>query len=286
MKRWETFEEECYDYLQEMLESYKVQVKKQGGTNAYSEDLYVHSVPRDELIGSVETKLCPAQSGQFSLEWEEGTFSFSKANGFPPNQWSDAIIRYLNQDPDRFDTVTQNGIPLRCEEGWFYEWVKEHYRQKATPFIITSDDLGSFKRVVPIEEIERWFSVSGVVRRKKSGSRYVPQKEREHAFWELLLHSEQLGIDIEELEVDGEKVWVSFEDEPLLTYAQCSFGDHYYLSKDPEKERYAMKRKGYTNSPTVVFSLTYIGEKEDGGVYHLKRFFASYRGEKEQPSKS
>jgi hypothetical protein len=265
MKRWEKFEIECCDYLNKKNTCQTVYFQNQGGSNAWVSDIDIRRKETDSLVGKVEIKLCPAQSGQFSLTHD---YRFSEKNACPMNEHTQNIIGFIKEHPDLYRHVNKRGIPILCNEAWLYDWVKTHYRQKATAFIMTSTRLHGCKRIVPIDQIEEYFHVRAVVRRKRSGSRHVPIKERSIVCDQLLRHSEKVGFTFT-LGREKRKTF-AYIDQPMAL-RDLSFGDGYYLS-ETRSNRYYIRKKSNTNNINVVFSLRYKGERKEEGWQYIRNF--------------
>lgn len=275
MKRWEKFELECCDYLNREMEEHGLCFRKKGGSNSYEGDIEVLRQADELPIGKIETKLCPAQSGQFSISEQDSGYVFSEKNVWPDSLFTEKIIRFINEHFEEFQEVKQKGIPLLCNQKWLTEWVKEHYRRKSTDYIMTSHTLHSYKRIFPIDQIDDMFQVRAVVRRKKSGSRHLPKKEREKAKSDLHLHSQKELFAFKEFISEESKTYTYIESKNPLKTKQLSFGEGYYLSKDKHSEKYYIKKKSGTNNINVVFSLKYKGEKCSGGLEYIEEFLGS-----------
>lgn len=252
MKRWEQFEEDCCTYLNEQWGGEGVHFVKKGGSNAYDGDIDVVRTLSGKVLGKIETKLCPAQSGQFTLSEEDGRYRYSASNVYPENENAQKIVEWVNENRGDFLRVGQSGIPLTCPQAWLADWVAEHYRKKHVYFVITSSSLSAPKRIVPIHLLQEVFDITAVVRRKKSGSRHLPAKERTALLLRLAEEAPVQSVLPKE-----NKTLVYFDRDP-----DPNAVEGYFLSRQ-SSGGYYIKKKGTTNGVTLIFSLRL--KKEVGG---------------------
>lgn len=166
MKAWQLFEQECCTYLSNALKDYPFTFKCSGGSDSTSSDI---EVIKDNIsIFTIEVKLSPAQCGQFVVLQDENNFSYSPKNFYSHNDYSKKIVAHLNRKRDLYADVRQSAIDIDCSKSLLTNWVKEHYRNKNSKFIITATSRSANKAIIPLEQMGTYFDVSACLRRKKA----------------------------------------------------------------------------------------------------------------------
>lgn len=257
MKKWEVFEDESIDFLKKKFSEKNVTFKNVGKRNSNKPDIKVYF--KNSLIFNIEAKFSPSQAGQFVVLIENNEFIYSPRNKFRNNEFSKEILKYINSNFDKFRDTQQTSIEIECNAEILANWVKDHYIEKNSLFIITSDCLGGYKAVVPIEEINKYFTITACARRKKSGTRHLPLKD--YSITEEVINATLLDNESYEYYREGKKTYLELNCDEDLNKEDCYIGENLFLSKESE-QKYAVKRLNTTNNINVVFSMEYTGKKE------------------------
>ena len=111
MKDWERFEIESIEYLQNTFGTLASFIH-QGKSDSTVPDILV--VKSDNTEFYIEVKYAPAQCGQFVLipNLDTSTFEYSTKNKGQIDQYSQAIINYMNTDFDSFREAGSKGCLL------------------------------------------------------------------------------------------------------------------------------------------------------------------------------
>jgi hypothetical protein len=267
MEKWELFEISSKNYLQKVVKINEVSFTNTGGSDSTSNDIVV-SHKGNELF-SVEAKLSPSQCGQFVLVLDDNKkFVLSERMRYT-NIYTNQIINII-------DTTYESEIPLLnldLSQSMIANWVKEHYKHKGVEFIITSSGLNSFYAIIPISDVEKYFNFSGVLRRKRSGTRRVPKKDILNCIDVLKTHLNSNGILNYNIRNDGSTIYLILNSTSNCIGENLYF-DKYFLSSE-NQQKYKVRVRANTNNLNVIFSLKYIGDKVNCGLEKIEKHIES-----------
>lgn len=270
-ERWSLFEIYACDYLNKSIGNSNVLFKRLGSSNSTANDIEVYS--NSKYLFSIEAKYSPSQSGQFVIIDQKDKYEFSIGNNFENNEYSREIIRILNTNKKHYTPLGQKAVKLEIDSAVLAGWIISYYKEKDCQFIITSDELNGYKAIIPITDIQQYFNVTAVVRRKRSGTRHLPKYKFEESVNALKVHTNALGFELIEVVKENSKTLVEFKEDNMISHkSQRYFGEHneYYLSDASAKNEYYIKVRSNTNNLNVIFSLEYIGVKDNIGLEILQ----------------
>lgn len=159
---WETFEEECYEYLKAKYPH--ADFDDLGKHNSNVPDIAVRAQHDDFYM---EIKKPVAQSGQFVLKPLNGKFIFSPNNKTTPNEYTERMISEMNRDFAKYSNAGTSGEKLDLSSAIFYGWIMDYYAKKGVKYFISKKNNYV---IFPTEKLPEYFDVSAVYRVKKSGS--------------------------------------------------------------------------------------------------------------------
>jgi hypothetical protein len=277
MENWKIFENNACNALKEKFRDLPIDFKTTGGSNAFESDIKV--LKDEKPLFSIEAKLSPSQSGQFVLIGNNDVYELSTKTRYETNEFVETIIKHINENKESYILDNQKGTNINLDQAILFSWVKEHYRRKHSHFIITSHQTDGPKAVIPLDEIDKKFTITACLRRKKSGSSNVTKKHMPQALASLQTHMNRLGLafaDNGPTYIPGKKKHVVFFNKRITSSSDLSFGGNLYLS--PLDEGYVLKKKSSTNNPNVIFSLNYIGNTRDleEGYQKLRSFIEGH----------
>ena len=112
MNPGEAFETRCYEYLKAFYVAKNAKFERKGGMDSTTSDIAV--IKNNKVDFYIEAKDSPAQSGQFVLLPDESTktFVFSPKNHSEPNELTNIMIEYMNQNFERFIYIERFHIPF------------------------------------------------------------------------------------------------------------------------------------------------------------------------------
>ena len=177
MKNWEKFEDEAVEYLNKKISLFSF--LKQGGSNSNSEDIRIEK--NGDLINTnIEAKLSPSQSGQFVIFEKKNQYFISTKNK-RYNPISKLILENLNCEFHKYSLSKKNSvIQIKKINKLLAKWIESHYLSKNSLFLITSNKLSSFKCIVPVKQIKKFFEISACIRKKKSGTGSAEERRQNH----------------------------------------------------------------------------------------------------------
>lgn len=267
MENWEIFEISSKSYLEKAIQISEVSFTNTGGSDSTSNDIVV-SHKGNELF-SVEAKLSPSQCGQFVLVRDDNKKLVLSERMRYTNIYTNQII-------DIIDTSYETEIPLLnlgLSQSMIANWVKEHYKHKGVEFIITSSGLNSFHAIIPISDVEKYFIFSGVLRRKRSGTRRVPNRDILNCIDVLKIHLNSIGIINYNITNEGNEICLILNSISNCISENLYF-DKYFLSIE-NQQKYKVRVRANTNNLNVIFSLRYIGDKVDLGLDKIQKHIES-----------
>lgn len=255
MNDWQLFENNACKFLSKTINIEGIKFQQSGKSNSWESDIYVKCQSKDLFL--IESKLSPCQSGQFVILLKDGKYEYSKLNHFQMDDVSKSIIIHINENILDFQDCGTAGREIILSKNILADWIKKHYSSKNARFFIISDKPLNFSKnfikIIPFEDFENNFQISAVLRRKRSGTQLMPFNDF-HIVEEKL--KERFGSNCS-LDEDGFIKLNDKIDNPYL-------GDEYYLSQR-KGCIYQIRKRSNTNSPSVIFSLKYIGEKKTAG---------------------
>lgn len=246
-KSWKAFELECSKYLNNTYGSKNLNFKRVGSSKSNVSDIQV--IQNSKELFYIESKMKKSQSGQFVLLIEDDKFIYSPSNKNELNEYTKKILYHINSKFDNFKDVNQSTIKVDLPSDIFEKWIINHYKSLDTKFIITEGNAG--KIIFPIEQIGKYFKITSNLRRKKSGSRYMPKKDLE----KVSNYLEKNYVEFISISYIAKKPIVNF-DSILEDEFKFSVGeDNYKICLDEDSSLVTVRKLGKTNNPTVVFSL-------------------------------
>lgn len=267
MKKWEDFERDISDYINDSLRNYDIAVKQFGKADSTIPDIEI-VLNKSNKKFFIETKMPLSQTSQFVVEIKNGQFMYGSKNKFKSNKFSEEIIEILNNDFDFYKNVTQTGLIVPVPETIAVGWIACNMENKNVKFIISIDSSNN-KKIIPLNEFDDFFNIKTILRRKKSGSQSIPKrfyddfkKQVENRFTKYKIFSENNKLFIL-IPVDLSKKECYIESNLL------DDGKKYFLSKK-DKNIYEVKLTSATNNPNIIFELS-PNTTSDNDVFTIQR---------------
>lgn len=258
LPNWQVFEDNCVKFLEDNTKSNNIKYIQTGKSNSRESDIKVYK--NSKFLFSIESKYIPAQCGQFVLE-KNDFLELSKQN-FTINKYSQPIVDTIN-DLDLDLELNLNRIDIDNE--LMFDWIKEHYSNKNVKYFISSNQIDKNFNLIELEEIDKFFDVYCVLRKKKSGSRDVSNKKREEMVQVLKHHLKKQNIEVLNITLSGKSTLIKTSKTINSKYFMNKMG---YLS-EVENNLYKLKTLSNTNNLTFIFSINY---KENTLINSLKYF--------------
>ena len=274
MENWRLFEKQSVSYLNKIFSDSDFNFIHEGGSNSEAPDIGVKNRVGKNLF-NIEAKLSPSQSGQFVIKESSGKYNLTKLSKLS-NPFSQEIIDYLNMKSNDYLGFTSGVKEVNCDINLLINWVKSHYSSKHVFFIITSDSLDSFKSIIQMDELEKYFKVTACVRRKKSGTSHLPKSLFTFGLNKVKIHLKSINEQFISFTNENKKTIVEIKNtKDVIKKSDRYFGENLFLSPEDKMGQYSVKRTSSTNNINVIFSLIYIGERENMGEDKLKKSLMS-----------
>lgn len=250
MNVWEDFEIRCTDFLKHNFNDYAT-FTHLGESDSTVPDIKVNTKKNKTFY--IEAKHSPAQCGQFVLlpNIKSQSFDYSKLNVAPLNEYSQAIIDYMNNEFEDFKETGTAGKNIEIKDGVniFANWIIKFYKDKNVKFIITNNNI-----LIPIENIKEFFNISAKYRIKRSGSSSVGSK-----YSESLKTYINENFDTTKIEVESDKMFVTSSIQ-LHNKRFILNGIEYMFSL--RENRYEIRKLSNTFNANVIFSITLKSGKQ------------------------
>ena len=247
MSKWEKFEMECTQYLNNNFGKYANFIH-QGGADSTVPDIFVETTTGNKFY--IEGKASPAQCGQFVLlpNIENKVFEYSAKNINSINKYAIKIMEHMNLYFDEFRNAGTAGKEISMENGSqiFSEWIIDNYRGKNVRLFITNNYI-----IFPIEYFTDYFEVNAKYRIKRSGSSSVG-KSLVGYFEELFTGETSNKYKITSTRKDGSKLFVS-SDEDLHDTRFIYKGNEYMFSR--RGLEFEIRKLSNTYNANVIFSI-------------------------------
>lgn len=244
MEKWEKFEIQCTNYLNDRFGAY-ARFFHQGGANSTVPDILVETNSGNSFY--IDAKHSPAQCGQFVLlaDLDIGTFKYSHRNINCINIYAKMIMEYMNADFDTFREAGTTGKDIDIQNGAdiFAEWIIQAYRDKGTHFFITNN-----YTILPIVHLREYFDVKAKYRIKRSGSCCVGKSFLNTVLDYITTHN----YTINNYRIDGDKLFV-VSPQQLCNQRFILHGREYMFSL--RKNEYELRRLSKTYNGNVIFSI-------------------------------
>lgn len=243
MRPGEKFEKDCYEYLKQEYNSTTFHL--QGGMNSTKSDIAV--IKNGCIDFYIEAKDTSAQSGQFVLLPDEKTetFVFSPRNHSEPNEMTEIMIQYMNNDFHRFYNAGTAGEALDIDSSVFFDWIIEHYIDRSVKYVI------SYRNdfvILPIRKFSSYFEVIAKYRVKKSGSGYPAKKDLC-----AVKNKIETLYPSASFEINDTKLFVTLN-EPLCQ-DRFELGKYTYYFSRIDVNTYKLTRLSNTYNMNVIFSI-------------------------------
>ena len=242
---WETFEEDCVDFLNKNYSSNNLKFIHKGGSDSTTSDIAV--TYKDTPMFYMESKSPNSQCGQFVLipDKIKKVFIYSPKNKSQLNEFSQEIILEMEKDFEFYADSDNKNHPLPDNPKLYSKWIINYYKEKGVKFFITRD-LNSFI-IFPPEKLLQYFNVSATYRVKKSGSANPTIKDFSQI--KFFLTQKYPAATIEQ--ING-KTQISNYSEGKQKYKIKD--SVYYLSPIDDNNAYIKKLSNTFNS-NVIFSI-------------------------------
>ena len=262
LQKWEVFQDEATDFLNNYFDA---SFTMDGGLDATTS--YITVRKGIQLVTTIEAKFGSTQAGQVILSTEDNKFSFCDKSKNDSNSYTQEIIKYLNTNYSSFAGTNTASIHVNIDDSTLFNWVKTIYSEKNVEWIISSNKFNKLTLndllFIPIDEIEEYFDISLVFRRKKTGNTHIPGKD-------IIDFKEQLDLITQNYKIK------KTDNKYLLTtssrLSDFNIGTKYLVSMTNVDCQYYIKKKDINTNPNVMFQLNL----KDNTEFKGERFKENY----------
>ena len=256
LQKWEIFQDEATDFLNNY---FNANFTMGGGFDATTSYITVRN--KNQVITTIEAKYGPTQAGQIVLESDGSKFSFCDKSKNYSNTYTQEIIKYLNSNYSSFAGTNTASIHVDISDNILFNWVKKVYREKDVEWIISSKKFNKLTLndllFIPINDIENYFDISIVFRRKKTGNTHIPGKD-------IIDFKTQMDLISEDYQIK------KTNNKYILTLnsrvSSFNIGSKYLLGMTNVDCQYYIKKKDMNTNPNVMFQLNLKENVEFKGV--------------------
>jgi len=250
--KWQDLESKGAEFLNTLFPC--VKFTESGGSNANESDI-IATNQNGNILFKIEAKMTPAQAGQITII-DNGSFSLSKRSHNPDNIYTNQIINYLNENYQNFSPADRTGQTLNIPENILINWVKYHYLSKGNTWILSIAKNSTLSKssltLVPINELERYFTVNSVFRIKQSGSQNISKTRREEAIQAIEEAYPFINRDTD-IVFDGKKMYLTLN----IGHGNQRLNNGYFIGAIKDN-RYVITRRNMTENPNpnIMFEIT------------------------------
>ena len=258
LQKWEIFQDEATNFLDNY---FNADFTMEGGFDATTSHITVRK--SNHLITTIEAKFGPTQAGQIVLDFFDNKFTFCDKSKNESNKYTREIIKYLNSNYSLFAGTNTASIHVNISDSILFNWVKTIYADKDVEWIISSNNFNNLTLkdllFIPINEIENYFDISLVFRRKKTGNTHIPGKD-------IIDFKDQLDLITKDYKIK------KTNNKYLLTtnsrLSDFNIGTKYLVSMTNVDCQYYIKKKDINTNPNVMFQLNLKDTVEfKGGLF-------------------
>lgn len=259
MNPGEKFEQKCYNYLKQTYNDVLFDLK--GGMDSTKSDISV--IKNNCEVFYIEVKDTIAQSGQFVVHSDDKTetFVFSPKNHSKPNEMTEIIIQYMNNDFHKFSNAGTKGEKLNINSTVFSEWIINHYINKNVKYII------SYKNcfvIIPIKKFFSYFEINATYRIKKSGSGKPAKRDLNELKYKI---KEMYKTAI--FEIKSSETIVKINER--VNENKLKVGKYTYYLSEIENNTYRLRRLSDTYNKNVIFKIKLIKNQEKQDLLEFEK---------------
>lgn len=253
MADWKDFERNATKLLNDIFNDFNLSFESGGGTNSKDSDIKIKK--DNNFIANIEAKYNEPQCGQITVVPEANKFIYSEKSVNNINQYTNVIIKYLNDNFHRYKNYSTKSINVDIDESILANWVKTYYSEESEWLIYSKNKdtlTESNVLLIPINDLDKYFTVSAKFRIKKSGSNSkIADKDKERV---KNIINDYLKDKVFTIEEDSKKLFVITDEE----IGKTKLDDGYYISAKNSSGKFGITKRNQTKNPNpnVMFDLT------------------------------
>lgn len=270
MKNWEKFEFSVAEHLNKIYKESEVSFISQGGSNSNIPDIAIKKGKKD--LFNMECKYDSSQAGQFVVRNNECAKEFVDSHLNKGNQSRrQKIINHMNKEYDYYSSSNKS-IELRCSKQLMIDAIIEHYKSKNVLFFASSHFHSNFSKnflkIIKINDVGNQFDISGVYRKKRSGSRDLPIRELKD--FKNIISKDYVDFEIETID---KQTFLRLDSEPKSLYVA---NKTYYLSPI-SNNKFRIKKRSNTVNSNIIFTMKFNPNNNEDGLKNLDKEIKTFK---------
>ena len=260
---WKKFEIEACKFLKNKIQEKDIHIDYLGGSDSTAKDIKIFK--KKKLNTIIEIKEQNAQMGQLVIIFNKNRSKFNLSNKSVDYKdklkISSKIIKYINENFKEYQNPSQKGIRLKCDKDLSYNYIDNFNKIKKYNYFLSHNENDEIK-LVHRNNFKKYFEVTPIIRRKKSGTDYLKNKNYKEVKDYI---QTKLSLKIQK---NNKGYFIIIPNEYKKNYQKKKDryfnikGNKFYLS--PVKNIFYIKKCSKTNNPNIIFEIKFSSkEKED-----------------------
>lgn len=259
---WKNFEEDASNFIKKKIKEKDIFIESLGGSDSTAKDIKIYK--KKKLKAIIEVKEENAQMGQLVVIFNQDKSKFvlsRKSIDYKEKlKISSNILKYINNNFKEYKNPSQKGLKLKCNKEISYNYLDEFNKIKKYNFFLSKNKNDEIK-LVEVKNFKKYFDVTPIIRRKKSGSAHLNIKDYKKVETYI---QKIIGIKIIK---DDKGYFLILPDERRKDFQRKSEryfvigGDKFYLS--PKENIHYIKKCSKTNNPNIIFEIKFSNIKKD-----------------------
>ena len=259
---WKDFEKEASNFLKSKIKGKNIYIESLGGSDSTEKDIKIFK--DNKLHTIIEVKEENAQMGQLVviLNQDKSKFVLSKKSiDFEEKlKISSDILKYINNNFKKYRNPSQKGLKLKCNKDVSYNYLDKFNKIKKYNYFLSKNKNDEIK-LVEVKNFKKYFDITPIIRRKKSGSSHLNIKDYKKVESYIL---KTIGIKINK---NHKGYFLTIPDLQRNNFKQKrerSFvigENEFYLS--PKENIHYIKKCSKTNNPNIIFEIRFSNTKKD-----------------------
>ena len=202
----------------------------------------------------IETKMKKSQAGQFVLYPNKNskTFIFSKNNKSDENEYTNTIIKHMNENFEKYKNTKRKGEYVDISPNIAFSWIINNYLSKNVSFFAITNKENIV--IFPVEKISQYCTVKTIYRVKQSGSCNPSKKDMPSISKKLMQNNIKHNLII-----NGKKVLINTKND--ISDISFYIDNYKYIFKRKDENLYEIRKLSNTANANVIFSIECVSEQ-------------------------
>ena len=175
---WKKFEKDATNFLKNKIKEKNIIIESLGGSDSTAKDIKIFK--KNKLKAIIEIKEENAQMGQLVVIFNQNKSKFVLSKNsidFEEKlKISSDILKYINNNFKEYKNPSQKGLKLKCSKEVSYNYLDKFNKIKKYDYFLSKNKNDEIK-LVEVKNFKKYFNVTPIIRRKKSGSAHLNIKD-------------------------------------------------------------------------------------------------------------